>query len=687
MNSNVNDLIMNSWIFNETQNLSYWNQSQFLSSFTSYSSSSSSSSPSSSFLVVTQVDVTDLQIYVILKHYLPIPIFIVSILCILVTLIAVTQRGLWRTTVTYIIVLAIVDLFTLLSLCILSMDFFIIPALPEGLYTRVYFLIETILGELVDTLLLISNWLTVLIATERYLAVCHPLKVRFIDCKYRRIFIIFVILLSILIKLPGFILLNYTKDINPSYSITMFRKIYIWIVQILLFLIIPFSILTFVNIRLIQTVHNSLQLINQRCKKFNKELIVSSNSTHSDHRLLRRITLCSSYSTCCISLKTNKYIYSFKQCFNSLHQLIFTCNCFNLLNKSINNYQLQQHIDQQQNAIKLIINKDELYHGNESSPITSPKSLTASEPTDAQLGRTHREEKKITITLICLIVTFFICQGPFVLTTVIMRFSSTGFYLSDTNKIINNTLLLCNTFTDQNHIETITPNKPFGFVDYINPISVIALALKSDLSFFFYCWFCDRFLLALKKIMHHKCWSKLKRSNFYYSHQYTHHRHHHQHHLHLNHRRHHLHKYQRKHNTHPHLQKLTKLHQNEQRNNIIELNISSSGGSLPAEYQLPHHHYKDGGEYYQYRIPSEIGINQHKIIKYEKPVLLPFNLSKHNKKKSVISLPINAKFSWSSPSCSDNSYKYSSSSSPKKLNNSMDKLKFINNLKINKSVK
>ncbi|TNN20762.1 FMRFamide receptor-like [Schistosoma japonicum] len=680
MNSNVKDLIMNSVIFNETQNLSIWNQSQFLSSFTSYSSSSPSS-----FLVVTQVDVTDLQIYVILKHYLPIPIFIVSILCILVTLIAVTQRGLWRTTVTYIIVLAVVDLFTLLSLCILSMDFFIIPALPEGLFTRVYFLIETILGELVDTLLLISNWLTVLIATERYLAVCHPLKVRFIDCKYRRLFIIFVILLSILIKLPGFILLSYTKDINPSYSITMFRKIYTWIVQILLFLIIPFSILTFVNVRLIQTVHNSLQLINQRCKKSTKEFIVSSNSTHSDNGLLRRITLCSSYSTCCISLKSNKHIYSIKQCLNSLRQLIFTCDCFNLLNKPINNYQLQQQLHQQQNEIKLIVNKGELFHGNESSPVTSPTSLTASEPTNAQLGRTHREEKKITITLICLIVTFFICQGPFVLTTVIMRFSSTGLYLSDTNKIINNTLLLCNTFTDQNHIETITPNKPFGFVDYINPISVIALALKSDLSFFFYCWFCDRFLLALKKILRNKCWSKSKRSNFYYSHHYAHH------HLHLNHRYHHSHKYNRKHNTHPHLQKLTKSHQNEQRNNIIELNMSSSGGSLPAEYQLPHHHYKDGGEYYQYRIPSDIGINQHKIIKYEKPVLLPFNLSKHNKKKSVISLPINAKISWSSPSCSDNSFKCSSSS-PKKLgssshNCSMDKLKFINNFKVNKSIK
>ncbi|XP_018648173.1 hypothetical protein Smp_012920 [Schistosoma mansoni] len=250
--------------------------------------------------VVTQVDVTDLQVYVILKHYLPIPIFIVSILCILVTLIAVTQRGLWRTTVTYIIVLAIVDLFTLISLCILSMDFFIIPALPEGLFTRVYFLIETILGELVDTLLLISNWLTVLIATERYLAVCHPLKVRFIDCKYRRIFIILVIL------------------------------------------------------------------------------------------------------------------------------------------------------------------------------------------------------------------------------------------------------------SNQNHIETITPNKPFGFVDYINPISVIALALKSDLSFFFYC-----------------C-------------------------------------------SHPHLQKLTKSHQNEQKN-IIELNMPSSG-SLPAEYRLPHHHYKDGGEYYQYRIPVDMNETVNEVV-------------------------------------------------------------------------
>ncbi|CAH8443013.1 unnamed protein product [Schistosoma turkestanicum] len=642
MNVNVNDLIMNSVVFNETWNSSIWNQPQILSS--SSSSSSQSSSPSS-FLVVTQVDVTDLQIYVILKHYLPIPIFIVSILCILVTLIAVTQRGLWRTTVTYIIVLAIVDLFTLISLCILSMDFFIIPALPEGLYTRIYFLVETILGELVDTLLLISNWLTVLIATERYLAVCHPLKVRFIDCKYRRIFIMLVIFSSILIKLPGFIILGYAKEINSSYTIVIFRKIYIWIVQILLFLIIPFSILTFVNVRLIQTLRSSLQFINQRHKKANKELIISSNSTQSDSGIIHRITSCYPYSSCCIS-STPKNVYLFDQC-SSTFLKIFCCDCLNLSTKSANNCQLQSN----QQKSNIILNKNELFQVNDSSPVTSPTSLTASEPTGAQLGRTQREEKKITITLICLIVTFFICQGPFVLTTVIMRFSSTGFYLSDTNKIINNTLLLCNTFTDQNHIETITPNKPFGFVDYINPISVIALALKSDLSFFFYCWFCDRFLLALKKIMRHKCWPKLKRHNFYHRRP-------------PNHRHLHYHHYRQKCNSHPHLQKLTKSHQNEQKN-IIELNMPSSG-SLPDEYRLPHHHYKDGGEYYQYRIPVDLVTNQHKTIKYKKPVLLPFNLSQHNKikKKSVISLPINVKISWSSPSCSDNSYKCSSS--PKK---------------------
>ncbi|CAH8482970.1 unnamed protein product [Schistosoma rodhaini] len=657
MNLNIKDLIMNSIISNETWNSSIWNQSQILSSL---SSSSPPLLSPSSFLVVTQVDVTDLQVYVILKHYLPIPIFIVSILCILVTLIAVTQRGLWRTTVTYIIVLAIVDLFTLISLCILSMDFFIIPALPEGLFTRVYFLIETILGELVDTLLLISNWLTVLIATERYLAVCHPLKVRFIDCKYRRIFIILVILSSILIKLPGFIILGYAKEINSSYTIIIFRKIYIWIVQILLFLIIPFSILTFVNIRLIQTVRNSLQLINQRCKKINKESILSSSSNQSDPGIIRRMTSCYPCLSCCISSNSNK-IYSFHQCSDSLLKIV-CCDCFNLSTKPVNNCQLQHNQQQQQqqqqlNESKRIFKKNELIQMNDSSPVTSPTSLTASEPTGAQLGRTQREEKKITITLICLIVTFFICQGPFVLTTVIMRFSSTGFYLSDTNKIINNTLLLCNTFTDQNHIETITPNKPFGFVDYINPISVIALALKSDLSFFFYCWFCDRFLLALKKITRHKCWPKLKRHNFYNFH---HHRHRH---LHSHHHHHHHHCYQ-KCSSHPHLQKLTKSHQIEQKNNI-ELNMPSSG-SLPAEYRLPHHHYKDGGEYYQYRIPVDMVTNQHKIITYKKPAPLPFNLSKHNKmkKKSVISLPMNVKISWSSPSCSDNSYKCSSS--PKK---------------------
>ncbi|CAH8490417.1 unnamed protein product [Heterobilharzia americana] len=642
----IKDPTINTNCINETWGLSVLNQSNLFSRVSSPLSSSS--------LLVTQVDITDLQIYVILKHYLPIPIFIVSILCIVVTLIAVTQRGLWRTTVTYIVVLAVVDLFTLLSLCILSMDFFIIPALPEGLYTRIYFLAETILGEIVDTLLLISNWLTVLIATERYFAVCHPLKVRFIDCRYRRIFISFVILFCVLIKLPGFIILGYIKEISPSYSFVIFRKLYTWIVQIILYLITPFSILTFVNVRLIQTIRYSY-LINGR-KKLKKESLVSLDSMQPSGGLISRIR------TCCTipPASNNKYLNN--QCLN-IFRKITCCGCLNLQSKEISNNPL--HPNYQPNECNAIMNKNELLQTTDCSPLATPPSLTASLPTGAQLGRSHREEKKITITLICLIITFFICQGPFVLTTVVMRYSSTGFYISDANRIINNTILSCSTHIDHNNIGRITSNKPFRVVDYINPISVIALALKSDLSFFFYCWFCDRFLLALKKIIRYKCWTKTQRHNHCHHQYHTHHNKHHKIHL------------LRK--SHPFLHKLRKPRHNPE---IIELNMPSGGNLLP-NYQLPHHHYKYGGEYYQYRVPSDISTNNHKVIKYKKPAPLPFNLSKH-KKKSGINLSINSKFSWSSPSCSDNSYKCSS---PKKRSSSLgpskDRVKSLTSLKIN----
>ncbi|CAH8833130.1 unnamed protein product [Trichobilharzia szidati] len=646
---------------NGSWNLSIWNQSHL------FSSSSSSS------LVVTQFEGTNYNVYVILKHYITIPILIVSILCIIVTLITVTRRGLWRTTVTYIVVLAIVDLFTLLSLCILSMDYFIIPALPEGLYTRMYHLIETILDELVDTLLLISNWLTVLIATERYFAVCHPLKVRFIDRRYRRIFIFFVILTSILIRLPGFIILGFRTEINLPYILVLFRKLYIWIVQIILLLIIPFSILTFVNIRLIQTVRYSSHLIKRRYKRSKKETSVTSNSVKSEAGLLQRIQSC----CCCISSH---------RC-HTLKCKIFCCNSLNLKTDRVNSCHL--HSLHQQNGSNIIMNKSELLQATDLSPINSPTGLTASEPTGAQIGRSHREEKKITITLVCLIITFFICQGPFVLTTVIMSYSDSQLYRSDTSTIINNTLLFFKMYTDKSNVETETVIKPFDAVHYINSISIIALALKSDLSFFFYCWFCDRFLFALKKMMHYNCLRRSRyhhhhhhyRHNYYHNQQQQHHNHHHHHHNH--HHQHGSHNQTRqKHilcNSHPQLQKFTKPRHNQE---IIELNMPS-GGSLLPDYQLPHHHYKYGGEYYQYRIPSDMSSSQQKVLRYKKPAPLPFNLSKH-KRIPVINLPMNSKFSWSSPSCSDNSHKCSS---PKKRSSSLGpskgRVKSLNSLKMN----
>ncbi|KAL5970643.1 hypothetical protein TSMEX_001640 [Taenia solium] len=57
----------------------------------------------------------------------------------------------------------------------LSLDHFLLQFMSNDDAHSTYSLVEDLSGELIDVLLLISNWLTVAVAVERYLAICYPL--------------------------------------------------------------------------------------------------------------------------------------------------------------------------------------------------------------------------------------------------------------------------------------------------------------------------------------------------------------------------------------------------------------------------------------------------------------------------------------------------------------------------------
>nr|CUU99178.1 hypothetical transcript [Hymenolepis microstoma] len=153
-------------------------------------------------------------------------------------------------------VLSVVDIITGFLLAFLSLDHFILRFIPGEEAHYVYCLIEDIFGEIIDILLLISNWLTVAVAVERYLAICFPLSVRFVTHRFRKRIVHSIILLSIFLQFPS--LAKYCTLFHSLYKFLAFFNL--WFTRVFVLLVIPCSILIFVTIRLIQAIRSSFIL-------------------------------------------------------------------------------------------------------------------------------------------------------------------------------------------------------------------------------------------------------------------------------------------------------------------------------------------------------------------------------------------------------------------------------------------
>ncbi|KAM7535997.1 hypothetical protein Aperf_G00000099936 [Anoplocephala perfoliata] len=369
--------------------------------------------------------------YTVLKHYLPSVLCILSCFCIIPSIYLICKCGLSRPLSVYLIVLAFVDLITGFLLAFLSLDHFLLLLFisTEDAYS-IYNTFEEISSELIDVLLLISNWLTVAVAVERYLAICFPLNVRCLTHRVRKRIVLCIILLSIVLQFP--LLAKYCPIFHPLWKPLSYFNL--WFTRVLLLLVLPCTILVFVTIRLIQAIRSSFIL------------------NHG------------SYST-------------------AIFDLSESTDCTSLCKIEI------------PKSTRLIVD------------------FTSNGPLGKEQSKqTVREERAISINLICLVVVFFLCQVPFILLSVAFKLYNleTESEPQDLNlTLIHQSDIWKDDFLNQTFISAslVTANNPSVpatdvVLAYIRAFSVIFLMLKDDFYFLFHCWLCKNFIRAVKAFLH-----------------------------------------------------------------------------------------------------------------------------------------------------------------------------------------
>lgn len=146
---------------------------------------------------------------------------------------------------------------------------------------------------ILNTFIMLSTWLTVTMAMQRYLAICHPIKARqLIGVNFAKWSVVVVFLFSVVLNLPRFF-------VNEFYSVEClegFTKYFIWegpmkrhktmLLVYLYFcfaigLVFPIIMLTYCNVQLIRALQRSSRL-RRMCSN---EAYSRSRGSETTHRI------------------------------------------------------------------------------------------------------------------------------------------------------------------------------------------------------------------------------------------------------------------------------------------------------------------------------------------------------------------------------------------------------------------
>jgi hypothetical protein len=204
----------------------------------------------------------DDPIYYFTYHVCLPVICVVGILAIILTIIVLNRKSMWTSTNCYLTALAIADLIflTFLATRILDKKF-------EHRVFAIYFHYAEII---INTCLIVSVWLTVVLGIERYIAICQPLHATMI-CTVRRarIVTVLIFILAFACRAPALFektIVMYTDEdnntllelkVNPMTDNDHYLAAYAWIVDFFITAVLPFVLLSVLNIRLIYEVRKS----------------------------------------------------------------------------------------------------------------------------------------------------------------------------------------------------------------------------------------------------------------------------------------------------------------------------------------------------------------------------------------------------------------------------------------------
>ena len=225
----------------------------------------------------------DLTYRIVYRIIIPI-VCVVGIIGITLTVIVLTRKSMRSSTNCYLTGLSIADL---LFLLILSTRLLGNLFPRHGVQYHIFIICMTYATIFLNTFLIASIWTTVMLAIERYIAICQPfIAGRACTVMRARLMIVVIYVCSFLCRLPNFwehrVITLYDHVTNRSivymdssamHDNAAYRDVYPWIVDGLLSSILPFLLLLVLNVCLIVEVRKS--------SKYIKNNLLSTQDAHS----------------------------------------------------------------------------------------------------------------------------------------------------------------------------------------------------------------------------------------------------------------------------------------------------------------------------------------------------------------------------------------------------------------------
>ena len=213
----------------------------------------------------------DMRVSDVIRHVILPIICACGILGIILTIIVLSHKNMSTSTNCYLMALAIADLIFLVLL---------IPRLVEThlrVHTPAYYtyqIVTTYSIKIGNICLLASIWITVMLAVERYIAICRPfLAAKLCTVPRARVLILLIYSAAVLVRMVNF----WQHRVNSAFHITSnstihyiqpsefayhhFWFVYAWLVDVFMASILPFSLLLIMNTLLIRAVKRSTRYI------------------------------------------------------------------------------------------------------------------------------------------------------------------------------------------------------------------------------------------------------------------------------------------------------------------------------------------------------------------------------------------------------------------------------------------